>query len=350
MERRIGILTGGGDAPGLNAVIRAVYKILEQEGIKVFGFSDGWSGPLKGLGSFMTPDMVSGIQRQGGTILGSSRTNVFNREKYPNGPEQVISNMDKLGLEGLIALGGEDTLGAARQFKEMGINVIGVPKTIDNDIPGTDYCFGFDTAVNSATSFLDHCRDTARSHGVYDVVEIMGRHAGWITLKSGIASGADIIIIPEVPISLEDILASLGGRRSRNKKHAIIAVSEGAEIPGLDFKDIELDDFNHPKLEKREIGKKLAEYIKKETGVETRSNIPGHYLRGGSPSARDRFLGTELGAQAAIMAAAGDYGYMIAIKGDDVEPIELEVVKGIKTVPPEKYNRDVKVSSMILEF
>ncbi|MGE5474264.1 MAG: 6-phosphofructokinase [Ignavibacteriales bacterium] len=347
MVRRIGILTGGGDAPGLNAVIRAVYKVLDLEGIEVYGFKNGWSGPLNGIIEKITPDMVSGIHRQGGTILGSSRTNVFNREKYPDGPEMVVRNMSRLGLEGLIALGGEDTLGAARQFKEMGVNVLGVPKTIDNDIPGTDYCFGFDTAVTSATCFLDNCRDTARSHGIIDVVEIMGRHAGWITLKSGVASGADVIIIPEVSISLDEILKALENRRSRGKKHAIIAVSEGAEIPGLDFTDNGLDEFNHPKLEERAIGKKLAKFIKSQTGIDTRSNVPGHFLRGGSPTPRDRFLGTELGAQAAIMAVNRDYGYMIAVKGDDVEPVDLGVVRGIKTVPSEKYWRAVKMSSMV---
>lgn len=337
--KRIGILTGGGDAPGLNAVIRAVTVKAFDSGYEVIGFERGWRGLLDKKFRKLTYADVEDIHMMGGTILGSSRTNVA---KIENGFEIAKKNLSETHVDALVASGGEDTLGVALHLYKAGANVVGVPKTIDNDVNATDYTFGFDTAINRVCAFLEMLRTTTESHHRIMVVEIMGRHAGWLTLHGGIAGGAHMIIIPEVEVTMEEICNLVNRRYQSGKTWSIIAVAEGAVIPDL-MKDVahssQLDDFGHVQLGTgKGVGEAVATAIEYETGFETRSIILGHLQRGGSPSAFDRVLGTRLGVHVVRMIEEGKYGMMAAIRAGEMTSVSLEDAVGmLKTVDLERY-------------
>ncbi|MFA5093161.1 MAG: 6-phosphofructokinase, partial [Candidatus Omnitrophota bacterium] len=289
---KIGILTGGGDCPGLNPVIRAVVRKALLEGYEVVGIRNGWKGLVENDTVRLDLNTVSGILPKGGTILGTSRTNPYKKE---GDLQKVKENFKKIGLDALVAVGGEDTLGVASKLVKEGLPVVGVPKTIDNDLSATDYTFGFDTALNVAMECIDRLHTTAESHHRIMVAEVMGRHAGWIALEAGIAGGADMILIPEVAIDLDEICNVIKKRHSRGKTFSIIVVSEGAKFSGQDMvlQEKKLDAFGHVRL--GGIGEELAARIEERTGFETRVSVLGHIQRGGSPTAFDRVLGTRFG-------------------------------------------------------
>ncbi|HET7053702.1 MAG TPA: 6-phosphofructokinase [Solirubrobacterales bacterium] len=333
---RIGVLTGGGDCPGLNAVIRAIVrKGVEQLDHEFVGYRDGWHGPLEGDSGPLGVPEVRGILPRGGTILGSSRTNPF---KQDGGAERILANMAGEGVEGLIAIGGEDTLGvASRLHSEHGVNVVGVPKTIDNDLGATDYTFGFDTAVNIAMEAIDRLHTTADSHHRVLIVEVMGRHAGWIAFHAGLAGGANVILIPEQPFDLEHV-CQLVGRRLEAHFAPIVVVSEGAQPVGgiAETQDKGHDAFGHVRL--GGIAHWLEHQIEEKTGKETRATVLGHIQRGGTPTAFDRVLATRFGLHAIDAAEAGEWGKMTALRGTDIELVELtEATAELKTVPEELY-------------
>jgi 6-phosphofructokinase 1 len=331
---RIGVLTGGGDCPGLNAVIRAaVRKGTKDFGHEFVGFRYGWRGPIEGITQPLDWDTVENILDQGGTILHSSRTNPY---KIEGGVEAIKKNMAALGVDALIAIGGEDTLGVATKLTADGVNCVGVPKTIDNDLSGTDYTFGFDTAVNIATEAIDRLWTTADSHDRCIVVEIMGRHAGWMTLHAGIAGGANVVLIPEVAFDMEKV-ANFVKERKEAGKATIVAVSEGAHAEsGMVLKDGEVDAFGHVKL--GGVGDWVAAEIKERAEIETRAIILGHLQRGGTPTAFDRVLATRLGLEAAKAVNEGDFGKMMALQGTNVVRIPInEGTDVLKTVPVERY-------------
>ena len=300
---RIGVLTGGGDCPGLNAVIRAaVRKGVKEYGYEFLGFRDGWRGPLEGLTMKLDIPATRGILPKGGTILGSSRTNPF---KIDNGVEKIKENLAKMNVDALIVIGGEDTLGVATKLDSLGVKVVGVPKTIDNDLSNTDYTFGFDTAVNIAVEAIDRLHTTAESHHRALIVEVMGRHAGWIALHSGLAGGASCILIPEVKFSLEQVCKWVESRFEQSYS-PIIVIAEGA-IPqdgDLITKDKTLDSFGHVKLSG--IGEWLAKQIEEKTGNEARTSVLGHIQRGGTPTAFDRVLATRFGLHAITAVHDGE--------------------------------------------
>jgi 6-phosphofructokinase 1 len=293
---KIGILTGGGDCPGLNPVIRAVVRQAINNGDTAFGIKYGWKGLLNKDVEELSLQKISGILPRGGTILGTSRTNPY---KDPNGPNIIENNFKELGLDALVAIGGEDTLGVAyKLYKEKKLNVVGVPKTIDNDLSATDFTFGFDTAVNIVTECLDRLHTTAESHNRIMVVEVMGRHAGWIATYGGIAGGADYILVPEIPIDVDEVIKSLKKRHARGKNFSIIVVAEGATFKDDTYyvQEKELDEFGHIKL--GGIGNALGEVLKKKLNYDIRFTPLGHIQRGGSPTAFDRILGTRFGVKA----------------------------------------------------
>jgi 6-phosphofructokinase 1 len=335
VAKTIGILTGGGDCPGLNAVIRAVVRASDAAGWDVVGVLEGWRGLVDGNFRYLGPLEVSGILPRGGTIIGTTRTNPF---KLDGGVEKVLQNFGDRGLDALVAIGGEDTLGvAARLYSEHDFPVVGVPKTIDNDLSGTDYTFGFDTAVTVATEAIDRLHTTAESHNRVMVVEVMGRHAGWIAVMSGIAGGADVILIPEQPVDFDDVAHGIRSRHARGKNFSIVVISEGCELPGLaDTGDV--DQFGHVTLAHRGVGELLGREIEERTGFETRVTVLGHVQRGGTPTPRDRVLATRYGLKAAELAHAGAFGQMAALRGDDIVAVSLEEATAqLKTVPPEWY-------------
>jgi ATP-dependent phosphofructokinase / diphosphate-dependent phosphofructokinase len=334
---RIGVLTGGGDCPGLNAVIRAIVrKGIDEYGHAIVGFRDGWRGPLENLHEELTIESTRGILPRGGTILGTSRTNPFKRD---DGPERVRENIASLHLDGLIAIGGEDTLGAAvRLHGEHGLPVLGVPKTIDNDLAATDVTFGFDTALQVATDAIDRLHTTAESHHRVMVVEVMGRHAGWIALHSGLAGGGDVILIPERPFDIDEVCSLIRRRHSRGRFFSIVVVAEGAipEEGTMEVTNGEKDEFGHVRL--GGIGHRLEREIEQRTGFETRAVVLGHIQRGGTPTAFDRVLATRLGVAAIDAAHEGRWGTMPALRGTRIELVPLnEAVEKLRTVPPEDY-------------
>lgn len=334
---KVGVLTGGGDCPGLNAVIRAVVRRAFQKNIKVVGIKNGWKGLLDIDTLDLNLDSVSGILPKGGTILGTSRTNPY---KKPEDVAKVIANYKKLGLDALIAIGGEDTLGVANKLvkENKGVNVVGCPKTIDNDLSATDYTFGFDTAVNIATEAIDRLHTTAESHHRIMVVEVMGRHAGWIAIHSGIASGADVILIPEIKIDLDEVCEIIKKRHARGKSFSIVVVAEGAEFKAgqVVTQEEQLDSFGHVRL--GGIGEKLAQEIEKRTKYETRVTVLGHIQRGGTPTAYDRFLATRFGIKAMDLVLEKKFGYMASLRGTEIvaEPID-KAVGTLKTVDAKLY-------------
>jgi len=334
---KIGVLTGGGDAPGLNAVIRAVVRKGLQNGHELIGIREGWRGLLENKYELLDRNSVSGILHRGGTILATSRTNVY---KEKDGEARVIKNMADNGIDALVAIGGEDTLGVASKLAKAGVKVVGVPKTIDNDLNATDFTFGFDTAVNIATEAIDRLHTTAESHNRVIVVEVMGRHAGWIAAYAGMAGGADIILVPEKPFRIEEVCEIIKKRHEGGKSFSIVVASEGAKLMTDDESDkdgsfilssMKTDAFGHVKL--GGIGNVLAEEIEKRTGFETRATILGHIQRGGSPTAFDRVLGTRFGVFAAELVEQGKWGYMAALKGTEIVAVRLEEAVGqLKTI------------------
>ena len=331
---RIGLLTGGGDCPGLNAVIRAVVrKGINAYGHEFVGFKYGWAGVLGADVMPLTHETTRGILHRGGTILGTSRTNVF---KQDNGLERVRASLDTLGLDALIPIGGEDTLGVAGKLAEAGVPVVGVPKTIDNDLSATDVTFGFDTAVQVATDAIDRLHTTAESHDRVMVVEVMGRHAGWIALWSGLAGGADVILVPEQPFDVDDVCARLQRRHAAGAAFSIVVVAEGAvPVAGtMALQKPDVDEFGHVRL--GGIGNLLAPEIEERTGFETRVTVLGHVLRGGTPTAFDRILATRFGLEAAAAVHDGAFDTMVALHGNDIVRVPIgDAVRELKTVPPE---------------
>ncbi len=327
--KRIGVLTGGGDAPALNSVIRGIVYAGEAKNTKVIGFRDGWKGAVENL-TFpkpLTRLQVGNWISIGGTLLGSSRTNPYNIDK---GPQQVAKTMQDLNLDGLIAIGGDDTLGVADKLAKEGIPVVGVPKTIDNDVGETDYCLGFDTATNRAMTAIETLHTTARSHHRVIVVEIMGRHAGWITLVGGLAGNAHIILIPERPLDLDHVYETVRERMKTPDSYAIIAASEGVtnDIIRERVKSKEIrDSFGNIILAKLNIGAELAKMIEEETGAETRHVVLGHLQRSGPPTAFDRFLGTRFGVKAYSLLEEKKYGYMAVLKNNAIH--DAPIVEGI---------------------
>jgi 6-phosphofructokinase 1 len=341
VAQRIGILTGGGDCPGLNAVIRAVTRRSLDRGWDVAGVREGWRGLVDGHVEPLGAREISGILPRGGTILGTTRTNPY---KLDGGVEQVLATAQRERLDALVAIGGEDTLGvAARLHREHDFPVVGVPKTIDNDLSGTDYTFGFDTAVTIATEAIDRLHTTAESHNRVMVVEVMGRHAGWIAVHSGIAGGADVILIPEQPVTVEEACRQLEARHATGKDFSIVVVSEGYELT-YESGERKLvagearatDQFGHVVL--GGVGDALGREIEERTGFETRVTVLGHVQRGGTPTPRDRVLATRYGLKAADLAHAGSFGRMAALRGDEIVDVSLdEATAELKTVPPEWY-------------
>jgi ATP-dependent phosphofructokinase / diphosphate-dependent phosphofructokinase len=334
---RVGVLTGGGDCPGLNAVIRAVVrKGVQQYGYEFVGFRDGWRGPLEGLTRNLDVKAVRGILPRGGTILGSSRTNPI---KVEGGVERIKENLANLGVDALIAIGGEDTLGVATALNGEGVHVVGVPKTIDNDLNNTDYTFGFDTAVTIATEAIDRLHTTAESHHRVLIVEVMGRHAGWIALHSGIAGGANVILIPEQKFDIEQVCEWVESR-FKSEYAPIVVVAEGAQPQdggGEALVSQELDAFGHVRL--GGIGEALAREIEKRTGKEARTTVLGHVQRGGTPTPRDRWLATRFGLAAIDAVHDGAWGQMVALHGTDIVRVPLHTATAeLKTVSPELYD------------
>lgn len=335
---KIGVLTGGGDCPGLNAAIRAVVRKAAQNNIKVIGIKNGWKGLIDDDTVQLDLNSVSGILPKGGTILGTSRTNPY---KNKDDIKKVIDNYKKLKMDALIVIGGEDTLGVANKLlnEDKSIKIVGVPKTIDNDLSATDFTFGFDTAVNTATEAIDRLHTTAESHHRIMVVEVMGRHAGWIAVHSGLASGADVILIPEVPIDLDEVCDILKKRHARGKGFSIVVVAEGAKFKEgqVVVQEERLDAFGHVRL--GGIGETLAEEIEKRTNFETRVTVLGHIQRGGTPSAFDRVLATRFGVKAMDLVLNKKFGYMASLSGNEIKEVPIsDAVGSLKTVDMRLYD------------
>jgi phosphofructokinase-like protein len=332
---KIGVLTGGGDCPGLNAVIRAIVrKGVAEYGHEFVGYRDGWRGPLEGDSRPLGVPEVRGILPRGGTVLGSSRTNPMKEE---GGVAKIRENLSSDGVDGLIAIGGEDTLGVASKLGEEGVQVVGVPKTIDNDLGATDYTFGFDTAVNIAMEAIDRLHTTAESHHRALIVEVMGRNAGWIALHAGVAGGANVILIPEQPFDIEEVCRYVE-KRFETRYAPIVVVAEGAhpKALGTSVLDDSVDAFGHTRF--GGVGQRLAEEIEKRTGKEARAAVLGHIQRGGTPTAFDRVLATRFGIHAIRAVADGAFGMMVALRGTDIVRVPIaDAVSQLKLVPPERY-------------
>jgi 6-phosphofructokinase 1 len=335
---RIGVLTGGGDCPGLNAAIRAIVrKAIDGHGDDTLGFLHGWRGVLEAEYEPLTLDSVRGILARGGTILRSSRTNIYARE---DGLARARETFATAGVDALIAIGGEDTLGVCRRLADDGLPTVGVPKTIDNDLSATDATIGYDTALQIATEAIDRLHTTAESHNRILVVEVMGRHAGWIALQSGLAGGADAILIPEVPFDIDEVCDRLRRRHGRGRYFSIVVAAEGAvPVAGtMSTETDQVDEFGHPRL--GGIGPRLEREIESRTGFETRATVLGHVQRGGAPTAFDRVLATRLGLAAVDAVHDGDFGVMTALRGTDIVRVPLaDAVDRPRTVPVEDYRR-----------
>lgn len=330
MIKRIGILTGGGDCSGLNPTIRGAVYRAQDYNYEIYGIHEGWKGLVKGDINPLSMSEVKEIVDQGGTILGTSRLNPY---KVENGVKQVRDSIKKFKLDAVIAIGGEDTLGVAnRLFKEENIKLVGAPKTMDNDLSGTDYTFGFDSSVTWAIEAMRSLQDTGRSHHRIMVLEVMGRHAGWVALFTGIASGADWILIPEEKTDTEKMCLHLKEVYKKNK-YASVVISEGVVLPEINIEQESLDQFGHMILRNRGVGNLLADLINKNTGIETRHAVIGHIQRGGTPTLFDRILGLRCGVIAVDLIAQEKFGYMAALKGNEVIGVPLEkAVSKLKVV------------------
>jgi len=334
---KVGILSGGGDAPGINAVIRAVVrKGVQNYGYEIVGIKDGWNGLLKGEYTPLNLNSVSGILPRGGSVLGTSRTNPFKAE---GGPEKILENAKKAGIEAVVVIGGDDTLSVAHKMSELGLKSVGVPKTIDNDLAGTDYTFGFNTAVAIATDALDRLHTTAETHHRVIILEVMGRYTGWIALEAGLAGGADIILIPEKPFDIDKVCEYIRQRHQRGRNFSIIVVAEGAKPKGgveIVYSET-MDEFGHIRL--GGVGYFIGKEIEKCMKLETRVVVLGHLQRGGTPTAFDRILSTRFGVAAIDLVHEGKYDRMVALKGNKIESVPLKDVVGKrKTVDLELYN------------
>ncbi len=333
---KVGLLTGGGDCPGLNAVIRAVVKRGLQLGFSFIGIRDGWKGLVDGDTVDLTEREVSGILQKGGTILGTSRTNPFKQE---GDLDKVLANLKGLSIDALVCIGGDDTLGVASKLHDMGIKAVGVPKTIDNDLTGTDATFGFDTAVGIVAEALDRLHTTTESHHRVMVVEVMGRHAGWIAVCGGLAGGADVILIPEKPFDIDEVCRYVQSRKEKGKTFSLVVVAEGAYPAGsggVVTRKKGLDAFGHVRL--GGIAEFVANDVEERTGIETRYVVLGHLQRGGSPSAYDRILATRYGIKAIEMVRDGSFGKMAALHGGDIVEVSLkEATSATRTVDMELY-------------
>jgi len=334
---KVGVLSGGGDAPGINAVIRAVVKKgIQYYGYEMVGIRDGWRGLLEGSFSSLDLKAVSGILPKGGSILGTSRTNPFKRE---GGAEKILENAEKAGIDAVVVIGGEDTLGVAHKMSELGLKCVGVPKTIDNDLVGTDYTFGFHTAVAIATEALDRLHTTAEAHHRVIILEVMGRYTGWIALEAGIAGGADAILIPEKPFDMDEVCEYIRRRQKRGRNFSIIVVAEGAKPKGgaeILYSET-VDEFGHVRF--GGVGYYIGKEIEKCMGIETRVVVLGHLQRGGSPTAFDRVLATRYGIAAIDLVHEGKFGHMVALQGNKIVSVPLkEIVGKRKTVNLELYD------------
>ncbi len=329
---RIGVLTGGGDAPGLNSAIRGIVFRAHKKGHEVIGILRGWRGLIEQQARPLSLDEVEEIHREGGTVILTSRTNPLKSEETA---AKALEGFKALGLDGLIAIGGEDTLGACAKLAHKGLKAIGIPKTIDHDVPGTEFTIGFDTAIEIVTEALDRLVTTAKSHERVIVVEIMGRHAGWMALFGGLAGGAHFIVIPEQKVDVDEIIASIRRRFEAGKRYALVAVAEGATFFAPKASDEVIDEFGHVKVGG------VAEYIAnaiKKAGFEARHVVLGHLQRGGSPSVRDRLIPMLLGVKAVELVEKGEFGKMVTIRGEQIITVPLDVVtEGIRAVPPELY-------------
>jgi len=343
--KRVGVLTGGGDCPGLNAVIRAVTKsLIQHDGIEVFGFEDGFAGLIEKRGRLLDWDAVSGILQQGGTILGTSNKadpfhHKIEKNKKPawvDFSEQTIDNARDLGVDVLVCIGGDGTMTIAQKLMNKGLPIIGVPKTIDNDLFGTDVTFGYDTAVSIAADAIDRIHTTAQSHHRVMLVETMGRYAGWLTLGAGLAGGADVILIPEIEYNLDVIAERVKERSRKGRRFSIIAVSEGAKPKGGELTVQRVVEDSPDKLRLGGVSMKLCSQIEDITGLESRATILGHLQRGGTPTAFDRILGTRYGVAAAEMVRDGRFGYMAALRGNEVVAVSIDEIGGkTRTIPPD---------------
>ena len=332
---RIGILTGGGDAPGLNAAIRAVVRTADRGGHCTSGIRNGWAGALEGAIAELCPRDVRGILPLGGTILGTSRTNPL---ALPQGLQRVMGQLRSRGVDALVAIGGDDTLSVGKALHEAGYPVVGVPKTIDNDLSATDFCIGFDTAVGIVAQALDRLHTTASAPHMVVGVGVMGSGTGWVATMGGLAGGADVILVPEFPIEASEVVQHLRRRRAEGKDFSIIVVAEGVSLAGAGAGAGQRDAFGHARLADRGVGDALSRFIETETGFETRVTVLGHLQRGGTPSTVDRIWATRLGARAAELATAGCSGVVPVRRDGDVAVVELaEVVAEQRRVPRELY-------------
>jgi 6-phosphofructokinase 1 len=335
---RVGVLTGGGDVPGLNAAIRAVTRRSLEYGFDVFGIRNGWAGLVENVVDPLNMRSVSGILHVGGTMLGSSRTNPFKRA---DDLQKALATIRTQELDAIVAIGGEDTLGVAeRLYREHGVAVAGVPKTMDNDVWGTDYCIGFDTATTTVSDALDKLHTTASAHHRCLVVEVMGRHAGWVAVVGGLAGGADFIVIPEVPCTIAKMTEHLRRRYAMGKRFSIIVIAEGAQLTDMEVNEEfgETDAFGHVRLGRRGLAETVADEVERQTGFESRAVVLGHLQRGGSPTVFDRLLATRLGVRAADMVKEGKFGYMSALQGNKIVDVPLtEAMSKMKTVDPALY-------------
>jgi 6-phosphofructokinase 1 len=331
---RVGILTGGGDCPGLNAVLRGfVLRHVRDHGHEALGFELGWKGVLENRARPLAPADVEDLWNVGGTVLRTSRTNPY---KVDGGIEKIRATWESRGLDALVAIGGEDTLGVATKLTNDGFAIVGVPKTIDNDLSGTDYTFGFDTAINIAAEAIDRLHTTARSHGRALVCEVMGRHAGWIGAYAGLAGGAHATLLPEFPIDVDAVCKTVRARKEKGPGYSIVVVSEGALLGETSTVAAGTDAFGHVRL--GGIGQRLAELIEQKTGVETRAVVLGHIQRGGAPSAYDRVLATRFGVRAADLVAQEQFGLMVSLSGTKITEVPLiEATGTLKTVPQSFY-------------
>jgi len=337
---RIGILTGGGDCPGLNPALRAVVMRSLDFGHEPVGLRRGWAGLIEADTTPLDLEIVEGLINRGGTILESSRTNPLRKEEHL---ARCLANIAALRLDALVALGGEDTLGVAHRLHQLGAQTVGVPKTMDNDLNETDYTVGFDSALSVAVDACDRLIDTARSHRRIMVLEVMGRHAGWVALHAAVAGGADWVLIPEVPLDLDEMCGHVSRLRARGKNYGLVIVSEGVDVPVADMGTAAIDAFGHVVLRERGVGEFVAKEIEERTGFETRLAVLGHIVRGGPPTAFDRVLATRLGLKAAELVNNGQFGQMASIKANEIVSVPLEAaVSELKVVPRSLYE-EVKV-------